>query len=84
MGSIFSPPNPSKPPAVPKETLDLQRKQAEQIEKQNETLDKREKEEKRRKLAKDRVVASRRGRRGLGTLFSETGELGVTFGGAGK
>ncbi len=87
MGAIFSPPKPKAPPpppAIPQETLDLQKAQTESLEKQSKALDKKEVEEKRKKTSRDKVVASRRGRRGLGTLFSETGELGVTFGGAGK
>lgn len=52
--------------------------------KQDEAITKKEKTEKRERTARRRVIASRQGRRGLGTLFAETGELGVSLGGAGK
>mgnify|MGYP000397493187 CR=1 FL=1 len=53
--------------------------------KQDEAITKREKTEKSQLTARRRILASRQRRRAsLGTLFQETGELGVTLGGPGK
>nr|AKH47356.1 hypothetical protein [uncultured marine virus] len=85
MTALFAtPPKPIKPPGPSQESLDLQAAQKDSIDKQNKALDNKESEEKRKKQSRDRVVAQRRGTRGLGTLFEETGSLGVKLGGQGK
>ena len=75
MSALFS--SPPKPKGPSAESLALQRKQT-------EALERKEKDEKRKNDSRKKVVAQRRGTRGLGTLFADTGELGVTLGGAGK
>ena len=90
MTALFSsPPKPKDPPKPSQESLDLQAAQTESLQKQTAALDRQEKTAKKEKKSRQRVVATRRGRRGLGTLFEETGELGVqqagtTLGGRGK
>lgn len=64
--NLFRPKKPGVDPAAAR----AQKEQAQKLEIS-------EAREKREKRARDRVVASNQGRRGRGTLFQRTGELGV-------